>query len=145
MGQILHCCFHSSTHQPHEEYHEWSYELSERTVSWLSAESGSSAPTPSRPNSISQRRRCQSFELRQQSSQSSPRLDIMNLNATCNPKLECIIVPSFGTNLPNNVVPKKASTDFLKGVGDDFKIIQELISKDQQKELVRVQITSVSF
>lgn len=64
----------------------------------------------------------------------------MNLNATCNPKLECIIVPSFGTNLPNNVVPKKASTDFLKGVGDDFKIIQELISKDKQKELVRVQI-----
>ena len=58
----------------------------------------------------------------------------MNLNATCNPKLECIIVPSFGTNLPNNVVPKKASTDFLKGVGDDFKIIQELISKDQQKD-----------
>ena len=62
------------------------------------------------------------------------------MNATCNPKLECIIVPSFGKDLPSNMVPKKESSDFLRGVGDDFKIIQDLIGKDQQKELDRVQL-----
>lgn len=58
----------------------------------------------------------------------------------CNPKLECFIIPSFGKEPPTNVAVKKASSDFLKGVGDDLKIIQGLIGKDKEKELGNVQI-----
>jgi hypothetical protein len=38
------------------------------------------------------------------------------------------------------VARKKASSDFLKGVGDDLKVIQGLIEKDYQKDLVNVTI-----
>ena len=51
------------------------------------------------------------------------RVGVVNEGAMCNAKLECLIVPSFGKHPPRNVVVKKASSDFLKGVRDDFKII----------------------
>ena len=50
---------------------------------------------------------------------------VYNLNA-------CVIVPSFGTDPPSNVVVKKSAGDFLKGVGDDFKIIQRLVRDDSR-------------
>ena len=55
-------------------------------------------------------------------------------------QLECVIVPSFGTDPPSNVVVKKSAGDFLKGVGDDFKIIQRLVRDDSRKELISVQL-----
>ena len=56
------------------------------------------------------------------------------------PKLECIIIPSFGKCPPDNVAVKKASNDFLEGVGDDLEIIQSLIVDDIDKELSRVEL-----
>ena len=37
-------------------------------------------------------------------------------------------------------VKKEVASDFLKGVGDDFHIIQRLIEEDSYKELGRVQM-----
>ena len=56
------------------------------------------------------------------------------------PKLECIIIPSFGKCPPDNIAVKKASNDFLEGVGDDLEIIQSLIVDDVDKELSRVEL-----
>ena len=55
-------------------------------------------------------------------------------------KLECVIVPSYGSCPPSTVAVKKAAGDFLRGVGDDSAIIQRLIGQDGHKELGRVQI-----
>ena len=55
-------------------------------------------------------------------------------------QLECFIIPSFGKDPPENVAVKKMAGDFLRGVGDDFKSIQNLVEKDNQKELVNVQL-----
>ena len=38
------------------------------------------------------------------------------------------------------MTPKKASNDFLRGVADDLTIIQQLIRKDDQKELGNVEL-----
>lgn len=54
------------------------------------------------------------------------------------PKLECIIIISFGKSPPNNVAVKKASGDFLEGVGEDMEIMQSLIRRDNDKELSKV-------
>ena len=56
------------------------------------------------------------------------------------PQLECVIVPSFGTDLPSNVAVKKSAGDFLQGVGDDLKIIQRMIGDDSDKELASVEL-----
>lgn len=55
------------------------------------------------------------------------------------PKLECLIVPSFGSRPSCEVVEKK-KCDFLRGVGKDLEIIQNLIERDLQKDLVRVKL-----
>lgn len=55
-------------------------------------------------------------------------------------ELECIVIPSFGKSPPSNVAVKKNTNDFLKGVGDDLKIIQRLIQEDCCKELVGVEL-----
>ena len=54
------------------------------------------------------------------------------------PPLECFIVPSFGQDPPDNVAVKKMAGDFLKGVGQDFDIIQQLIKEDGDKQLLEV-------
>ena len=133
MGQVLCCCFRSYTPRSSEDY---GYPNG-REVSELSDESSSSAPIPSCQchGSSSRQRRSRSIE---QPSQNY--LSIVNVNASCNPKLKCIIISSFGKDLPSNVVPKKVSSDFLRGVGDDLTIIQDLIGKDDQKELGNVEI-----
>ena len=131
MGQILCCCSRCFTSQP-----LIARGLPDRGgAPELNAEIDSSVPTTPLKHDHIILQRSQSAKLPSQNS-----LSIVNMNATCNPKLECIIVPSFGKDPPSNVVLKKASSDFLKGVGDDFKIIQDLIGKDQQKELGRVQL-----
>ena len=56
------------------------------------------------------------------------------------PQLECIIVPSFGIDPPENVAVKKTAGDFLQGVGDDLINIQRLMREDENKELVNVQL-----
>ena len=57
---------------------------------------------------------------------------------TNGPQLECVIIPSFGKNPPDNVAVKKMTGDFLRGVEDDFEIIQQLIKDDSQKRLFEV-------
>ena len=52
--------------------------------------------------------------------------------------LECFIIPSFGKDPPDNVAVKKMAGDFLRGVEDDFEIIQQLIKDDSQKRLFEV-------
>ena len=56
------------------------------------------------------------------------------------PQLECVIVPSFGIDPPENVAVKKSAGDFLQGVGDDLNNIQRLMREDDNKELVNVQL-----
>ena len=138
MGQVLRCCFCSTS-----QTRELSNELSVSSTSGFSEKSVLSEPPPPHPNSSSQIRRIQS--LRQQSSQTSLNIQIVNLNAsTCNPKLECFIIPSFGEDLPGNVAVKlkmsdKMASEFLKGIEKDFDIIQQLIEDDDNKQLRVVQ------
>ena len=54
------------------------------------------------------------------------------------PPLECFIIPSFGKHPPGNVAVKKMAGDFLVGVRDDYKVIQDLIEKDDHKQLYKV-------
>jgi hypothetical protein len=57
------------------------------------------------------------------------------------PELKCVIIPSFGKCPPHNIVAvKKASSDFLKGVGDDLEKIQTMIGNDNDKGLIRVEL-----
>lgn len=56
--------------------------------------------------------------------------------------LHCFIVPSFGKDPPDNVAVKKMAGDFLRGVGDDFEIIKQLIKNDSCKHLYDVEIMS---
>ena len=57
------------------------------------------------------------------------------------PELECFIIPSFGQDPPGNVAIKpKMSDDFLEGVGEDFDIIQQLITEDGRKQLREVRL-----
>lgn len=56
------------------------------------------------------------------------------------PKLECIVIPSFGKCPPHIVAVKKSSSDFLEGVGDDLEKIQTMIGDDDDKELSRVEL-----
>ena len=122
MGKILSCCSRSSTTQL--------YQMERST----STDTRLSEPPPSSHSD-------NTLEIQRSQSLGQDSLDkfgVVNEGAICNAKLECLIVPSFGKHPPRNVVVKKASSDFLKGVGDDFKIIQRLIDKDYQKELVNV-------
>lgn len=56
------------------------------------------------------------------------------------PQLDCFIIPSYGKDPPDNVAVKKMAGDFLKGVGDDFEIIKQLIKNDSGKDLYDVEI-----
>ena len=56
------------------------------------------------------------------------------------PRLDCILIPSFGSCPPSNVAEKKATSHFLQGVGDDLKIVQQLIQEDGHKELIEVRL-----
>ena len=127
------CSSKSSTTQHREET-----QLHERKTSRSESQLSATLPAPSSDNASEGRR---SFERSQRASQrSNEKYTIVTEGGTCNPKLECFIIPSFGKEPPTNVAVKKASSDFLKGVGDDLKIIQGLIGKDKEKELGNVQI-----
>ena len=126
MGKILSCCSRSSTTQSTEIY---------RLQKSPSTETHFSEPSPSSHDGSASLKIPRSNSLQQGS---LGRNSVVNERAKCNAKLECLIVPSFGKHPPRNVVMKKVSSDFLKGVGDDFKIIQRYIDKDYQKELVNV-------
>ena len=59
------------------------------------------------------------------------------------PALECFIIPSFGEDPPSDVAVKlklsgKMASKFLKGVGEDLDIIQQLIKEDENKQLYEV-------
>ena len=61
------------------------------------------------------------------------------------PLLECFVIPSFGEDPPKDVAVKlkvhesdKMASEFLKGVGEDFDIIQQLIKEDDNKQLYEV-------
>ena len=64
------------------------------------------------------------------------RLNVVNEGIS--PELQCFIIPSFGKDPPDNVAVKKMAGDFLKGVGDDFDIIQHLIKSDGHKYIYQV-------
>ena len=131
---MLCCCSKSSTPQGHEVN-----QLQERKKS--RSESRLSATVPAPPSSDSALEGREGFARSQRASQrSNERYSIVTEGVTSNPELECFIIPSFGKEPPTNVAVKKASSDFLKGVGDDLKIIQGLIEKDPQKGLVNVTI-----
>ena len=61
------------------------------------------------------------------------------VNEGVEPKLKCLVVPSYGDRLLPTVAAKESGGDFLKGVGEDSDIIQELIGKDSHKDLIHVQ------
>lgn len=62
-------------------------------------------------------------------------------NPESKPNLECFIVPSYGSDPPSSVaIKKEVESDFLKGVGNDSKIIQGLIKEDTCKDLAQVEI-----
>ena len=62
-------------------------------------------------------------------------------NELTKPELDCFIVPSYGSDPPSSVaVKKKVESNFLKGVGDDSHIIQELINEDSKTTLCYVQL-----
>ena len=127
------CCFsnNSSTTQHREQT-----QLQERTRS--ETRLSTTLPAPSSDTALEGRR---SFERSEQASQrSNEKYSIVTEGGAYNPKLECFIIPSFGKEPPTNVAVKKASSDFLKGVGDDMKIIQGLVGKDDEKDLGSVQI-----
>ena len=118
MGKMLSCCSRSSTIRYSEVYRS------------PSTDTRFSEPSQtSQSESTLEKRKSRSLE--QGICGDSKRV-------TCVPKLKCLIVPSFGEKPPDNIAPKKAASDFLQGVGDDLKIIQDWISKDSQKELVNV-------
>ena len=130
------CCCSKSPTTEHRDINQ----LQERKGKKSRSESRLSAtfPAPSSDSSLEGR---DSFARSQRPSQrSNERYSIVTDGATCNPKLECFIIPSFGREPPTNVARKKASSDFLKGVGDDMKVIQGFIEKDYQKDLVNVTI-----
>ena len=130
---MLCCCSNSSTTQRREEN-----QLQERKTSRSESRLSATFPAPSSDSALEGR---QSFARSQQASQrSNEKYSVVTEGATGSPKLECFIIPSFGKEPPTNVAVKKASSDFLRGVGDDLKIIQGLIGKDYQKELVNVTI-----
>ena len=112
-------------------------QLPERRISRSGSHLTQSLPARTR---ISEDRR--SFESSHQSSRrSNEKYIIINEGTTCSLKLECFIIPSFGKDPPINVaVKKESSSDFLKGVGDDLEVIQDLIGRDKQKELGKVQL-----
>ena len=60
------------------------------------------------------------------------------VNEGISPQLQCFIIPSFGKDPPENVAVKKMAGDFLRGVRDDFKVIQELIQNDGHKYIYQV-------
>ena len=63
------------------------------------------------------------------------------LNPESKPELECFVIPSYGSSPPSTVaVKQRAGSSFLKGVGDDSRIIQKLIKEDSFKELGEVRI-----
>ena len=62
------------------------------------------------------------------------------LHEETDPAFECIVIPSFGKLPPSTVAVKKSTSDFLRGVGEDSKIIQRLIREDSHKELVGVEV-----
>ena len=64
---------------------------------------------------------------------------ISDNEVTITPQLDCFIIPSFGKDTPDNVAMKKMAGDFLKGVGDDFEIIKQLIKNDSCKHLYEVE------
>ena len=131
MGNMLCCCSKSSTTQRREEN-----QLEERRQSRSESRLSATVPAPSSDGAQEGRK---SLTRSQQASQrSNDRFSLVSEGATCNPKLECFVIPSFGKEPPTNVAVKKASSDFLRGVGDDLKIIQALIRKDYQKELGNV-------
>lgn len=131
MGNCLEMLSDSSTPRGIEEN-----QLLERRQS--QSESRQSATFPA-PSSDGVQKGRKSFTWSQRASQrSNDRYSLVSEGTACNPKLECFIIPSFGKEPPTNVAVKKASSDFLKGVGDDLKIIQGLIGKDYQKELGNV-------
>ena len=127
------CCSKSCSTQDREEN-----QLQERKGS--RSESHLSATLPALSNDVSLEGRSSFARSQQAYQRTNERYSIVTDGATCNPKLECFIIPSFGREPPINVARKKASSDFLKGVGDDMKVIQGLIEKDYQKDLVNVTI-----
>ena len=61
------------------------------------------------------------------------------------PELDCFIIPSFGEDPPSDVAVKlklsgKMASKFLKGVEEDFDIIQQLIQEDDKKQLRGVRL-----
>ena len=64
---------------------------------------------------------------------------ISDNGVTVTPQLDCFIIPSFGKDTPDNVAVKKMAGDFLKGVGDDFEIIKQLVKNDSCKHLYEVE------
>ena len=130
---MLCCCSNSSSTRHREEN-----QLQERKTSRSHSRLSATFPAPSSDSALEGR---QGFARSQRASQhSNERYSVVAEGATGNPKLECFIIPLFGKEPPTNVAVKKASSDFLRGVGDDLKIIQGLIGKDCQKELVNVTI-----
>ena len=97
---------------------------------------------PSSPSTLSGRSST-SGSLERSNSQRYPqrlreKFNIANDGTT--PRLECIIIPSFGSSPPPTVVVKKATGDFLQGVGGDMEIIQRLIREDSRKDLLEVRL-----
>ena len=133
MGKLLCCCCsRSSTTQPRNEYHfqQRRSQRESRLTQSLSA--------------LSHNRTSQGYRRFERSQRSSQRdydkYCVVNEETTCIPKLDCFVIPSFGKDPPANVAPKKASNSFLEGVADDLTIIQQLIRKDDQKELGNVEL-----
>ena len=119
MGKSQSCCCCSSSTTESPEAHQMKQ--------FANSESCNSEPTSastkscnSEPSSPSQRgRKSQGRRIRSASTRSFDTDSVVNEGCTCH--LKCLIIPSFGKNPPQNVVKKKASSDFLKGVGDYLK------------------------
>ena len=140
MGKLLCCCSRSSTTQPHKQYC-----FRCRPESYLTQ----SLPAPSHDSTSQGHRSSEHIQQSSQCNYDKYTQSIVNEETMGNPKLECFIIPFFGKDppVPGNVAPnsKKASSDFMEGVGNDlttiiYNYIQSLIVKDNQKELGKVEL-----
>ena len=128
MGQVPCCSSRSSTPQLSDS------DLS--TFSWTDSE-------PSRSQSMHNMTSCDhSQHERYNTYRVDKRVQDVKLSP---PALKCFIIPSFGEDPPDNVAVKlkmsdKMASDFLKGVGEDFDIIQQLIKEDDNKQLYEVRL-----